>query len=295
MGVFRWLAPVLLQTLTITAIVAVLMIITELLGLRFARALEHGLGRRRWLQYLLASAAGSIPGCTGVFAIDALYMAGYAGFGAMVAATVATFGDEAFILIGMAASGRSQLTPAALVALFAALFVLGIAAGWLADIYAEKTKMKFCKKCPIEVHPEVDTTSIWAIPPSHFIKDHIWGHIVKKHIPKTVLWLFGSLVAVKALGEAFDLETVITQNKAVLILTAAAVGILPLSGPNVLFVTMFAAGLMPLSVTLTNCIVQDGHGLLPILAFSVEDAVKIKVFNLVFGLCVGFVLMACGL
>jgi len=69
---------------------------------------------------------------------------------------------------------------------------------------------------------------------------------------------------------------------------AAVIGILPLSGPNIVFISMYAQGILPFSVLLTNSIVQDGHGLLPILGFSVEDSVKIKVFNLAFGLIIGF-------
>jgi hypothetical protein len=47
-------------------------------------------------------------------------------------------------------------------------------------------------------------------------------------------------------------------------------------------------------VLLTSSIVQDGHGILPMLAFSVKDSLLVKGFNLVFGLSIGFLLYALG-
>jgi len=57
---------------------------------------------------------------------------------------------------------------------------------------------------------------------------------------------------------------------------------------------MYAQGLVPFSVLLTTSFVQDGHGMLPLLSYSLKDSVLIKVFNLVFGLLVGGVLFALG-
>ena len=39
---------------------------------------------------------------------------------------------------------------------------------------------------------------------------------------------------------------------------------------------------------------QDGHGLLPLLSYTVKDAMLIKAFNLVFGLAVGLALYGAG-
>jgi hypothetical protein len=58
---------------------------------------------------------------------------------------------------------------------------------------------------------------------------------------------------------------------------------------------MFATGVIPFSVLLTNSIVQDGHGLLPMLSYSVKDSIKIKLFNLIIGLTLGTILFAFGL
>jgi len=71
------------------------------------------------------------------------------------------------------------------------------------------------------------------------------------------------------------------------LLIAALMGIIPESGPHLVFVMMYAQGLIPFSVLLTTSFVQDGHGMLPLLSYSLKDSVLIKVFNLVFGLAVG--------
>ena len=289
----EWLLKIVIQTLVITGIVFIFLTIVELLYLKFSSFFEKILINNRHLQYILGALLGSIPGCTGVFAMDAMYMAGFVGFGGIISATVSTFGDEAFVLLGQMAMPDTVIKPKTVALLFALLFILGIIAGYLADLYARLTKLKFCKRCGIEKHPDID---IVAKPHflRHFWKDHMVKHILKKHIPNIALWLFASLVIVSVLENAFDIKTIVTHNKALLILAAAAIGILPLSGPNVLFITMFSKGLLPFSVILVNSIVQDGHGLLPILGFSVEEAVKIKVFNILFGLIVGFVVMALG-
>jgi hypothetical protein len=61
------------------------------------------------------------------------------------------------------------------------------------------------------------------------------------------------------------------------------------------FVMMYATGLVPFSVLLTSCIVQDGHGMLPLLSYTVKDSILIKMFNLVFALAIGLSLFVLGL
>ena len=61
-----------------------------------------------------------------------------------------------------------------------------------------------------------------------------------------------------------------------------------------IFVTLFAQGLVPFSVFLTSSIVQEGHGMLPMLSDSFKDSVKIKAFNLIVGLLVGLIFFTAG-
>ena len=48
-----------------------------------------------------------------------------------------------------------------------------------------------------------------------------------------------------------------------------------------------APGLIPFSVPLTSSIVQEGHGMLPLLSYTARDSILIKIFNLVFALVTG--------
>ena len=61
-----------------------------------------------------------------------------------------------------------------------------------------------------------------------------------------------------------------------------------------MFVAMFADGLVPFSVLLASSIVQDGHGMLPLLSYTLKDSVLIKSFNLVIGLGLGSILYMLG-
>jgi hypothetical protein len=55
---------------------------------------------------------------------------------------------------------------------------------------------------------------------------------------------------------------------------------------------IYDQGLIPFSVLFTSSFVQDGHGMLPLLSYSIKDSAVIKVFNFVFGLAAGSILFA---
>jgi hypothetical protein len=78
------------------------------------------------------------------------------------------------------------------------------------------------------------------------------------------------------------------------LLLAALMGIVPESGPHLIIVMMYAKGLIPFSVLLTSSFVQDGHGMLPLLSYSIKDSILIKVFNFAFGIGIGFLIYAFG-
>ena len=72
---------------------------------------------------------------------------------------------------------------------------------------------------------------------------------------------------------------------------AVLVGIIPESGPHLVFVTLFAAGTLPFGILLASSIVQDGHGMLPMLAVSRRGFILVKLINILVGLIVGLILM----
>jgi len=123
--------------------------------------------------------------------------------------------------------------------------------------------------------------------PDHFLEKHIWKHIIKKHIPRIFLWTFGTLLFLHFFENYFNIDTWIKNNIVWILLIAVLIGIIPESGPHLIFVTLFASGLIPFSVLLTSSIVQDGHGMLPLLAESKKDFVRVKLINMLVGLMVG--------
>ncbi len=135
---------------------------------------------------------------------------------------------------------------------------------------------------------------IFSITPDHYLKEHIWHHIFKKHIWRVFLWTLFALFMVQIGLKYWNLSGYVKTNPLTILFISALVGIIPESGPHLIFVTMFAKGLIPFSILLTSSFVQDGHGLLPLLSFSVRDSILIKLFNIVFGLLVGLVLFGLG-
>ncbi len=123
----------------------------------------------------------------------------------------------------------------------------------------------------------------------HFVEEHLWSHIVKRHLPTTFAWTFGVLLAIGVLFHFVDLSSWVNGNTPLMILLAVLVGLVPQSGPHLVFVTLFASGVIPFPVLLANSIVQDGHASLPLLADSKSSFVKAKAIKVVLALAVSFV------
>ncbi len=124
--------------------------------------------------------------------------------------------------------------------------------------------------------------------PNHFMEKHIWEHIVKIHLPKIFLWIFGTLLFTHFLMNYIDVETWISSNMYVVLLIAILIGIIPESGPHLIFVTLFAQGSIPFSILLASSISQDGHGMLPMLAESRRGFLIVKIVNMIYAAIVGF-------
>ena len=131
--------------------------------------------------------------------------------------------------------------------------------------------------------------------PEHFIREHIYGHVIKKHMPRLFMWLFFTILFLSIINSYIALEEVLPSNVLMLMLLAVLVGLIPESGPHLVFTVLFAQGLAPFSVLLASSIAQDGHGLLPMLSHSVKNTLVIKMFNVGFALMVGAVLLMAGL
>jgi hypothetical protein len=334
------------QTVVITGFVFVMMLVIEYVNVVTSGAWQSVLARNRWVQYLLAAGLGIIPGCLGNFAVVAMYSHRILSLGAVVAAMIATSGDEAFVMLA--------LVPRSALLIFASCFAVGVLVGALVDAVADRRPRvePFC--CDgLQVHERVERTALdraqivkqwkdctaargilavvlvlfiaavvsgqiepegWnsvrlmllvasaialfivATVSDHFLEEHLWQHVAKRHLPGIFLWTLGALVAMYLLFERahFDAAGAIARGKWIVLVLACLIGLIPESGPHLVFVTLYARGAVPFSILLASSIVQDGHGMLPMLAQSRKMFVVVKAINFVAGLAVGAAVLALG-
>lgn len=273
---------IIMETVKITVFVCIMMVAVDLLNVwtrgRIKLFLQSG---SRIKQYLTASSLGALPGCFGAFTNVSLYVHGFISLGALTGAMAAASGDESFVMLAM--------FPKTAVILILILFVLGVLIGWFADALIRRLKFKPCDDCK-EQQIHQDNHGF-----RHYIVEHVWEHIIKKHLWKTSLWIFGAMLMVKYGLDFFHLNSFSIQYPILLLIIAGLMGLIPESGPHMIFITLFAEEMIPFSVLFTSTFVQDGHGMLPMLSFSMKDSVFLKSVNLVTGILIGIILFIFGI
>jgi hypothetical protein len=339
---------VLRQTIMVTGFVFVMMLVIEYVNVLTSGAWGHRLARNRWGQYLFAASLGVVPGCLGAFAVVAMYSHRLLSLGAVVAAMIATSGDEQFVMLA--------LVPRQALLIFAVCFALGIAVGALVDALGGKRFAAGTLCCDgLEIHeherarrPLFDLGGIrarwrdcsaargilatvlvlflagviagqvepaewnWvrvtlatasavalfivATVPDHFLEEHLWRHVAKRHLPSIFFWTLGALAAIHLLIERAGLDIAGSTQGArwIILAVACLVGLIPQSGPHLVFVTLYARGEIPFSVLLASSIVQDGHGMLPMLAQSRRAFFIVKGIAFAAGIAVGAAALAMG-
>lgn len=275
------LAKVLTESVKVTLFVLVMMVAVDFINVKTKGKLELILQTgNQWKQYIVSSLIGSAPGCLGSFAGVSLYIHGMISFGALTGLMLATAGDEQFVMLAM--------IPDTAIILFAILFIIGIATGYLTDVIIKKYKIQTCTDCEFkQYHPGEEGYK-------HYFNDHIWTHIIKGHLVRIFLWTFGALLVVEYAMTFVDLESITSEYTFLLLILGALIGLIPESGPHLFFVMLFAKGLIPFSVLFASSAVQDGHGMLPMLSYSIKDSILIKVFNLAFGIILGTIIYLVG-
>ncbi|MFW5995396.1 MAG: putative manganese transporter [Spirochaetia bacterium] len=133
-----------------------------------------------------------------------------------------------------------------------------------------------------------------ATVPDHFLIRHLWNHIARRHLPHIFLWTLAALAVTHLVTGQLALEATIRDNVWVVMAIACVVGIIPQSGPHLFFLTLYVEGTVPFAVLLASSIVQDGHGMLPLLAHSRRVFVFTKVVNVLAGLAVGAAALVLG-
>lgn len=348
------LIDVLRNSILITGLVTVMMMLIESLNIESGGSFFNGLKRTRTGQVIFSALLGSIPGCVGGFASVSLYTHRMISFGALIAMMIASSGDEAFMIVAM--------VPDKAIMIFAILFAIAVVSGIATDFVCDRLSVKthgigtgliedtHCKQ-DFEVHEHVSNTrslswkrvvmflgvlvfiaalaagvldhghaevpgpgkpgsldlldekwmqylfaglSITVLcflifASDHYVERHMWDHIVKKHLPTIFAWTFGVLLVVGFGMRYMDISGWISDNTALMILLAAAIGMIPESGPHLIFVTLYASGIVPLPVLLASSVSQDGHSSLPLLAESKKSFVAAKLINFAVALVTGYI------
>ena len=84
----------------------------------------------RW-QPVIGALMGITPGCGGAIVMMPMYARGYVTYGTVIATLIATLGDAAFVLIGVAVTNSAFIAP--VLAVHFISFVIGISWGYLVD------------------------------------------------------------------------------------------------------------------------------------------------------------------
>ena len=333
------LAHIFKHALMITGFVLMMMLIIDYINVQTQGNWNRKLQQKGWLQIILSALLGVIPGCLGAFTVVSLYTHRIVSFAALVAAMIATFGDEAFVMFAMMPEKALILTIIVFVtALLTGFFILLVSKqkdqdsdrSYGFEVHEEEVKcicfprdnlisqiknISFERTLLIsgfllfnifliagELGPEewdwkritflaggLVTLFIVTTVPDHFLKEHLWGHVIKKHLPRIFLWTFGTFFFIHFIEGFLDISTWIQDNQYVILIIAVLIGIIPESGPHLVFITLFVNGTIPFSILLANSIVQDGHGAIPLLAESKKGFIYMKLINILVGLIIGFI------
>ena len=168
------------------------------------------------------------------------------------------------------------------------LFVLGLASGQLGSPDRQWIRVTLHVVAAVALFVVVTV-------PDHFIEEHLWKHVARRHVPRIFLWTLGALGVIYVLTENLCLGGGLQEGSWILLIIACLVGIIPESGPHLIFVTLYAQGSIPFSILLASSIVQDGHGMLPMLAQSRRTFLAVKAVNFLAGLLVGTLAMLSGI
>jgi hypothetical protein len=295
--------------------------------------------KKRWMQYVIGTLLGALPGCLGAFTVVSLYSHKIISIGTVVAAMIATSGDEAFVMF--------SLFPLKALFITGILFAVGCTVGIVVDMIVKNDYFLIehldqhlplhgenqCQCFPTnKLIPQLRNItferailivffllflfflitgavgsaswdwkritfmvgtifSLFVVTtvPDHFLQEHLWEHVLKKHLLRIFLWTFGALLLLHFLQNYMDINTWVQGNRLIVLLIAVLVGIIPESGPHLLFVTMYMDGTVPFGILLASSIVQDGHGMLPMLAVSKRSFVWVKCINVLTGFIIGFI------
>ena len=127
----------------------------------------------------------------------------------------------------------------------------------------------------------------------HFVNEHLWDHVVKRHLPSIFAWTFGVLLILGIGLHFFNIDNWIGKDTTLMALIpiAALIGVIPESGPHLIFVLLYAHNPATFPALLASCISQDGHASIPLLAESKRSFLWAKTINCAVALIAGYAAM----
>lgn len=275
----------LLSAVEISLLVVCMMTIVEFLNIGSRGKVISLIQNSTVRQTVLSTLLGAIPGCGGGFASVSLYTHGVISIGALCAAMIASCGDEAFFLIATA--------PSKYLTLIIILIAIGLVSGLIINLITRKTES--CEEGLVlhseDTHHHLHSESRGG-KFKHFIKEHVWHHIIRHHLPSVFLWTFGALLVCDILLQYCNIEGFIEANasyKYVIVLLAVLVGLIPQSGPHLILITLALNGVIPFYVVVVNMITAQGHVSLPLLSHSKKSWIESKLLCAAVGLIAGII------
>lgn len=344
---------ILTESLMITSFVIIMMLLIEYFNIKTQGSWFKNLKNNKLKQVVFGAFMGLIPGCIGGYAVVSLYTHNVIGLGGLLAAFIATAGDETFLML--------SVFPTTALYIMGGLFIGGIVFGLLFEYLMPKkyipenfhfvihhdehcshgkiTKENIISNIKnssfqrsiiifgllvfiifmisgifghnhdhVHVHGEACdhgtqefsffiieewmqysfivlaaiSLYIMLIVPEHFLSEHLWKHIIKKHFLRIFLWIFGSIAVISLFLNYVNIDGIENSEYYYwgFILIAVAIGIIPQSGPHIIFISLFSQGIIPLSILLVNSIVHEGHASLPLIAESKKSFAIIKLIKI---------------
>ena len=286
---------VLKESVSITLLVLVLMAVVESINISSSGRIFKKLHGKPVAEVAMACLLGAIPGCAGGFVVVSLFTHRLLSFGALIGGMVATFGDEALFMAAQSPKQALLLT--------GILFVIGFMTGLIlqkiptGNLVTSETHDFVLHEEHKHLHDNPQDRH-WKERITHYLKEHVWEHVIKQHALKLFLYAFGTLLVLGILNHFFDLQTVMENNcwtKWILLLIAVGIGFLPVSGPHLIFVMLFLQGGLPLSILIANSIAQNGHAGIPLMAQSKRNFLVMKLTTMALGLLAGAIFLLMGI
>lgn len=275
------------ESVSITLLVLLLMAVVESINISSSGRLFKKLHGKPVAELALACLLGAIPGCAGGFVVVSLFTHRLLSFGALIGGMVATFGDEALFL--------AAESPKQALILTGILFAIGFVVG-LVLLKVPENKIVTFENHDFVIHEEhrherpENHGKSFRERLSHYLREHVWEHVIKQHALKLFLYAFGTLLVLGVLNHFVDLQVIMEHNawtKWLLLFIAVGVGFLPVSGPHLIFVMLFLQGNIPFAVLLANSIAQNGHAGIPLMAQSKRNFLIMKGITMTLGLLIG--------